>query len=87
MVGPATAGDAPGCPSGPAHPPLPPLCCGGDGAVVRRRCSGEMCMPLVTVAEWSRRAYAALSGAGGVGSIPANPDAQNLLLSTVGDLK
>ena len=30
------------------------------------------------VAEWSRRTYPALSGAGGVGSIPANSDAQNV---------
>ncbi len=31
-----------------------------------------------TVAEWSRRTYSALSGADGVGSIPANSDAQNV---------
>ncbi len=31
-----------------------------------------------TVAEWSRRTYPAPLGAGGVGSIPANPDAQNV---------
>ncbi len=30
-----------------------------------------------TVAEWSRRTYPAPLGAGGVGSIPANPDAQD----------
>jgi hypothetical protein len=32
----------------------------------------------VTVAEWSRRTYPAPLGAGGVGSIPANSDAQNV---------
>ena len=31
-----------------------------------------------TVAEWSWRTYPAPLGAGGVGSIPANPDAQNV---------
>ncbi len=31
-----------------------------------------------TVAEWSRRTYPAPLGAGGVGSIPANSDAQNV---------
>ncbi len=31
-----------------------------------------------TMAEWSRWTYPALSGAGGVGSIPANSDAQNV---------
>jgi hypothetical protein len=30
------------------------------------------------VAEWSRRTYPAPLGAGGVGSIPANSDAQNV---------
>jgi hypothetical protein len=33
---------------------------------------------LPTVAEWSRRTYPAPLGAGGVGSIPANSDAQNV---------
>ena len=32
----------------------------------------------ITVAEWSWRTYPAPLGAGGVGSIPANPDAQNV---------
>ncbi len=31
-----------------------------------------------TVAEWSRRTYPAPLGAGGVGSIPANSDTQNV---------
>jgi hypothetical protein len=31
-----------------------------------------------TVAEWSRRTYPAPLGAGGVGSIPSNSDAQNV---------
>jgi hypothetical protein len=31
-----------------------------------------------TVAEWSRRTYPAPLGAGGVGSIPANSEAQNV---------
>ena len=31
-----------------------------------------------TVAEWSWRTYPAPLGAGGVGSIPANPDALNV---------
>jgi hypothetical protein len=31
-----------------------------------------------TVAEWSRLTYPAPLGAGGVGSIPANPDALNV---------
>jgi hypothetical protein len=31
-----------------------------------------------TVAEWSRRTFPAPLGAGGVGSIPANSDAQNV---------
>ncbi len=46
-------------------------------------------MPIV--AEWSRRTYPAPLGAVGVGSIPANSDAQirrkTCLLSAVGDLK
>ncbi len=40
-----------------------------------------------TVAELSRRAYPALLEWDGVGSIPANSDAQKCLLSAVGDLK
>jgi hypothetical protein len=35
-----------------------------------------LCMP--TVADWSRRTYPAPLGAGGVGSIPANSDAQKV---------
>jgi hypothetical protein len=42
-------------------------------------------VPMPTVAEWSRRTYPAPLGAGGVGSIPANSDAQTCLLSAVGD--
>ena len=56
------------------------LCCFLSSKIFKflhPHCTAE-CDCMETVAEWSWRTYPAPLGAGGVGSIPANPDALNV---------
>ncbi len=48
-----------------------------SSAALCMNCSNKSSL-MPTVAKWSRRTYPAPLGAGGVGSIPANSDAQNV---------